>query len=301
MEKTDAKGPAIGPPRAGLKVSEDELGVMATILRDGEDGDHDGNDAGKCPENGTSLDQVSRGASARSIPGRAYIKPREPSVAEGRDGIAQQGDGEKEEDLVVGPLEDADSGSLFKDVDASDEEEGRAKVDGQGDCDVADDVEPATDPAGDAAPAGRSQNKGLIVDTCGKEEVSITEVQEHRKFRAAERRASTSGSGIDARDFTKGYGNTDNDGRDQEPAPDDVDGPASDEGVVERSGEAIGDGGQDKGHEGHLQRRAVARQLRLVAEIFEELVSRVFFPRRQARRLLDSEFRSRAGPVRVAL
>lgn len=92
---------------------------------------------------------------------------------------------------------------------------------------------------------------------------------------------STSGRGIDTRDFTKGRGDTDDDCRDQEPAPDDVDGPAPDEGVVEGGGETVGNGGQDKGHEGHLQRGAGARQLRLVAEVLEELVGSVILARRE--------------------
>src|SRR5690625_7955120 len=91
----------------------------------------------------------------------AYIEPRQPLVSQSRHGIAQQGDGNKEqEDLVVGALKDADTGLFFKHIDAPDEEESGAEVDRQGDCDVADDIEPATSPARDAAPVGGREHKG---------------------------------------------------------------------------------------------------------------------------------------------
>lgn len=83
---------------------------------------------------------------------------------------------------------------------------------------------------------------------------------------------STSGSRIDAGDFTQGRGNTDDDERHGNPTPDDVDGTATDEGVHQGSRKTVGDRGQDEGHEGDLESRAVARQLRLVTQVLEELV-----------------------------
>jgi len=94
----------------------------------------------------------------------------------------------------------------------------------------------------------------------------------------------TSGSGIDTRDFTKRGSDTDDDEGDEDPAPDDVDGAAADERVDERGGEAVGDRGEHKGHEGDLERGAVARQLRLVSEVLEQLVGRLGLADRQTRR-----------------
>jgi len=72
--------------------------------------------------------------------------------------------------LVAGALKDADTRLLFKHIDAPDEEEGGAKVDRPSDSDVPDDIEPATSPARDAAPVGGGQHKGLVVDTCSRDE-----------------------------------------------------------------------------------------------------------------------------------
>lgn len=55
--------------------------------------------------------------------------------------------------------------TLVKDVDAANVEEGGTKVDGEGDGNVADDVEPAADPGGNATPFGGGEHEGLVVDT----------------------------------------------------------------------------------------------------------------------------------------
>lgn len=55
MEQTDTEGPAIGPSGRGLEVGEDVLGVVAAVLSNGQDGDHDGNEASQGPEDGNSL------------------------------------------------------------------------------------------------------------------------------------------------------------------------------------------------------------------------------------------------------
>lgn len=85
----------------------------------------------------------------------AHIKPRKPLIAEGRDGIAEQRDGNKdEEDLVCFAFEDTNARLLLKHIDARGEEEGCAVVDSQSDADVADDEKPAADPASNAPPPG---------------------------------------------------------------------------------------------------------------------------------------------------
>ena len=55
VQKTDAERPAIGPARVGLEVAEDVLGVVAAVLGEDEDRDHDGDDTGKGPEDGSGL------------------------------------------------------------------------------------------------------------------------------------------------------------------------------------------------------------------------------------------------------
>lgn len=86
---------------------------------------------------------------------------------------------------------------------------------------------------------------------------------------------STSGSGIDTGDFTERRSNTDDDYGDGNPAPEDVDGSAADQGVVEGRRETVGDRGEDEGHEGDLEGRSVSGELRLVAQVLEQLVGRV--------------------------
>lgn len=91
--------------------------------------------------------------------------------------------------------------------------------------------------------------------------------------------ASTSGSRIDARDFTQRRSNTDDDEGDGEPSPDDVDRTTSDERVVESRSQTVGNRSQHKGHEGDLKGGTVARKLRLVSEGLEEGISRLGFGR----------------------
>lgn len=86
---------------------------------------------------------------------------------------------------------------------------------------------------------------------------------------------STSGSGIDTGDFTERRSNTDDDYGDGNPAPKDIDGSATDQGVVEGRRETVWDRGEDEGHEGDLEGRSVSGELRLVAQVLEQLVGRV--------------------------
>jgi hypothetical protein len=128
MQQTDHKGPAIGPARRSLKVGKDVFGIASAVLGNGEDADHDGNDTSKGPKDGGSIENG------------------EPAVAEGRDGIAEKSDAEEDKEHLVGlGLEDGDAGAGLEDVDAANEEQGGAKIDGEGDGDVADDVAPSAD------------------------------------------------------------------------------------------------------------------------------------------------------------
>ena len=69
-----------------------------------------------------------------------HVQPRKPLVAESRDSIAKQRQSQEDEEHLPGfTRKDPDTGLLFKHIDARDEEQRAAKVDGQSDGDVADD------------------------------------------------------------------------------------------------------------------------------------------------------------------
>lgn len=231
LQEADTEGPAGDPSGARLEGGEDVLGRVAAVLCDGEDADDDGDEAGKGPEDGGG------------------VEPRQPPVAQGRDGVAQQRDGqEDEEDLVRLAGEDALAGRVLEDADAGDQELGGAEVDGQRDGHVAHHVQPAADPAGHAPPPRRRQHKRLVVD-------------------AARRR-------VDAGDLAQRRRHAQDDARHGQPAPDDIGRPAARQRVVHGRRQPVGDRRQHKRHEGHLQRRPVARHLGRVSERFEELVGR---------------------------
>lgn len=105
-----------------------------------------------------------------SIGQSTYIKPREPLIAQGGNSIAQQGDAEEDEEDVVGLVRKyanffAGFVDLGKDIDTSDNEQGCSKIDGKCNGNVANDIQPSTDPTSGASPLRRSKHKGLIVDT----------------------------------------------------------------------------------------------------------------------------------------
>ena len=176
------------------------------------------------------------------------INPGKPLVTERRDSIAQESQAkEDKEDLVRLSRHDTNARALLEDIDTADDEEGGTEVHGESDGDVSNDIEPATNPASNATPSRRRKHKGLVVNT--------------------------SSGRIDTGDFTERASNTDNDEGDGEPAPDDVDGTASNQRVNQGGSETVGDGSEDEGHEGDLEGRAVTRQLSLVAEVLEELIS----------------------------
>lgn len=96
----------------------------------------------------------------------SHVKPGEPAIAQSRNSVAQNGDAQEDEVYLVRlARKDAYAGLALKDIDARDEEESRAEVDGQGNGDVSNDIQPAADPAGYAPPVGGSEHEGLVVDT----------------------------------------------------------------------------------------------------------------------------------------
>lgn len=208
--------------------------------------------------------------------GQAYINPGKPLVTERRDSIAQESQAkEDKEDLVRLSRHDTNARALLEDIDTADDEEGSTEVHGESDGDVSNDIEPATNPASNATPSRRRKHKGLVVNT-----YSITRSVTCFSFSFSQWDASkweesvfTSSGRIDTGDFTERASNTDNDEGDGEPSPDDVDGTASNQRKKKGRSETIGDGCEDEGHEGDLEGRAVTRQLSLVAEVLEELIS----------------------------
>ncbi|KAI6772914.1 hypothetical protein HG530_003872 [Fusarium avenaceum] len=182
-------------------MSKDPASITASVLGKGQNRDDNSNNTSKSPEDSGGRGEV-----------QAYINPREVLVAERGDSIAQESQGEEDqEDLVGLSGHDADAGARLKDIDARDDEEGGSEVHGESDCDVSNE---------------RSSN-------------------------------------------------TDNDHRDSEPSPDDVDGAAANQRVGQGCSETVGDGSEDEGHEGDLERRAISRKLSLVAHGLEELIGRV--------------------------
>lgn len=179
--------------------------------------------------------------------GASHIQPGQPAVSKGRHGIAEEGDGEEDEvDLVGFTGEDTDARLRFEDVDACHDEESGSELDRESNGNVANYEAPATDPRSDFAIRRWRDHEGLVVD------------------------AST--CGVDAGDLAQRGSDTHDDQGDGEPAPDDVGGPSADDGVVEGRGQTVGDGGEDKGHEGDLQGGPRAHQLGLVAHGGEQLV-----------------------------
>lgn len=55
MKQTNAERPATGPTGEGLEVAKHPLGLVTAVFGEDENGDEDGNDTGKGPENSSSL------------------------------------------------------------------------------------------------------------------------------------------------------------------------------------------------------------------------------------------------------
>jgi len=149
MEKTDHERPALGrPSRVNLEVTKDESSITTTLLGNSEDANDDSDNTGESPEDGGG------------------INPGKPLVSERRDGVAQNGQAEEdEEDLVGLARHNADAGARLEDIDARDDEEGGSEVDGESDGDVSNDVQPTADPACNATPSRRGEHESLVVDT----------------------------------------------------------------------------------------------------------------------------------------
>ena len=118
-------------------MAKDVRGIVATFLSDNKNGDDHGNDAGKRPEDGSSLwKSISMATGKYKL--CAYVENRQPAVTERRDGVREKRDSEEnEEDLVCFTGKHAIAVRVLEDVDAADEEESGTKVNSKRDGDVA--------------------------------------------------------------------------------------------------------------------------------------------------------------------
>lgn len=55
MKQTNTERPTARPAGEGLKVAKHPLGIVSAFLGKDQNGDHEGNDTGECPENCGSL------------------------------------------------------------------------------------------------------------------------------------------------------------------------------------------------------------------------------------------------------
>lgn len=181
--------------------------------------------------------------------GYTYIQHGQPSVHETCHDIAQESDAQEDQkDLVGLSGKDVFPGTCLKNVDAGNQEQGRAEVHGECDGHIAHDVGPAANPACNPAPRRRCQHKCLIVHaTCG---------------------------WIDAGDFAQRHGHAEDDGGYSNPTPDDVGRTTTDQGVVHCRAKTIRDSSKDEGHEGDLQSRSISCHFGGISEGFEKLVGR---------------------------
>ena len=151
-------------------MTERILGRVSARLGENKDSDDNSNDTSKGPKDCSSLKRSVSIKTNRSMGQSTYIKPREPLVAQGGNSIAKQGDAEEDEKDLVG-LARKDTNffagfvDLGKDVDTSDKEQGCSKIDGKCNGNVANDIQPSTDPTSGASPLRRSKHKGLVIHT----------------------------------------------------------------------------------------------------------------------------------------
>lgn len=137
----------------------------------------------------------------------------------------------------------------MEDIDARNQEKRGSEIDGEGNGDVSNHIRPAANPRDNlSAPDGR-EHETLVV--------------------------YTPSGWVDGGDFTKRDGDAENNNRDGDPTPDDICGPTTDERVEEGRSQTVGDRGQHKGHEGHLESGTVSLQFGFVAHGMEQLVGRV--------------------------
>lgn len=227
VQEADAEGPALGPARGRLEVAEGVGAGAAAFLGDDEDGDEDADEADEGPDDREGLEflLVTGTDFIRKV--KTYIQKRQDLVTQRRDGVTQQGDSQKhQEDLVRLGLPDIRAVLLLEDIDARDKEQRRTKVDRQRNRDVSNNIRPPADIRRHSPVLGGRNHERLIIH-------------------AARR-------GIDRGDFAERRSNAEDDGRDNDPAPDDHDRTAVLQRVVQRGGQAVGNRGQHERHESHV-------------------------------------------------
>lgn len=55
MKQANTERPSARPAGEGFKVAKHPFGIVSTLLGKDQNGDHEGNDTGECPENSSSL------------------------------------------------------------------------------------------------------------------------------------------------------------------------------------------------------------------------------------------------------
>ena len=144
MEQSDAERPAVWPTRGRLEVCENVFSVVSAMLGNHQNTNHNSKKTSKGPEDCSSLGKGQQGVATygvggnwfnilkigRADEGQAYIKPRKPSISEGRHGVAEQSDAEEnEEHLVILARKHTNARFFLKHVDTRNEEERGAKID----------------------------------------------------------------------------------------------------------------------------------------------------------------------------
>lgn len=230
MQETDAESPALGPAGRGLEVAEGVGARAAAFLGYHQNGDEDANQADEGPDDGEGLWFMLDGRSLTGFLGeeqQTYIQKRQNLVTQRRDSVTQQGNSQKhQKDLVRLSLPDIRAVLVLEDIDTSDEKQRRTEVYRQSDRDVSHHVGPSADIRRHPPIFRRSNHERLVIDAASR--------------------------GIDRGDFAQRSRHAQDDGRDDDPAPDDHDRPAVLQRVVHGGGQAVGNRGQHKGHEGHV-------------------------------------------------
>lgn len=115
---------------------------------------------------------------------------------------------------------------VLEKVQRLDEEEGRSKVDGKRDGNLAGEIAPATDPSHYATAPGGREGESLVVNTAG--------------------------GGKDGRDFSERGTETQHEQTNGHPTPDHVRWTASGHGVGHGGRDGVRHGGHDEAHKHHL-------------------------------------------------
>lgn len=177
--------------------------------------------------------------------------------------MGQQGDGQEDQERLIGLeiIRDAHTGGLFKNIKAANEKQCGAKVHSESDGDVSSHIRPTTDPRGDATAPERRQDERLIVSgrlNCQRD------LHLPREQARGQSYAHSTSSWIDRGNLRERNSDTDDEERDEDPAPDNVGGTTGNERIVEGGGETVRHRRENEAHKGDLPDGAITRQFGLI-------------------------------------